>query len=80
MYLFFVPPATRESNNGAGEGVDTENGDGNKENSVGATKSEEELGEKKLTTDPRDVIVITGREENCERAKQALLVSSLTSG
>ena len=27
-------------------------------------------------TDPRDVIVITGRKENCEAAKQALLVSS----
>jgi len=25
-------------------------------------------------TDPRDIIVITGRKENCEAAKQALLV------
>jgi len=26
--------------------------------------------------DPRDIIVITGRSENCEAAKQALLVSA----
>ena len=27
-------------------------------------------------TDPRDIIIITGRKENCEAAKQALLVNA----
>ena len=55
-----------------------ENGEGDKEDGVDATKSEEELREKEPAPDPRDVIVITGRAENCERAKQSLLVSSWT--
>ena len=77
MYYFSIfSSATRESNSGAGEGVATENGEGDKENSMDATKSEEELQEKKIAADPRDIIIITGREENCERAKQSLLVRS----
>ena len=53
-----------------------ENG-GGKQNGVDAAKSEEELPEKKQAPDPRDVIVITGRAENCEKAKQALLVRKM---
>jgi polyribonucleotide nucleotidyltransferase len=37
------------------------------------SQSEEEEGEDKPEVDPRDVIVITGRNEHCEGAKEALL-------
>ena len=53
-----------------------ENG-GDKQNDVDAAKLEEELPKKKQAPDPRDVIVITGRAENCEKAKQALLVRKM---
>lgn len=53
------------------------NGEGEKESDTDVAAVEEELEEKGLAADPRDVIIITGREENCEKAKQALLVSEV---
>lgn len=38
---------------------------------------EEEESDKEVTSDPRNIIIITGRTENVEAAKQALLVSLL---
>ena len=38
---------------------------------------EEETEPKEEEVDQRDVIVITGRKENCEAAREALLVSGL---
>ena len=39
--------------------------------------SEEEGGDKDMSTDPKNIIIISGRTENVEAAKQALLVSFL---